>query len=64
MGAAVVFGLHPGDKQPVELQQCGAVIDPGSGQILAAGVGDLDQKLLTHGAEEPLDLAPALGLSG
>jgi hypothetical protein len=26
--------------------------------------GDLDQELLAHGAEEPFDLAPPLGLSG
>ena len=27
-GAAVVFGFHPGDEQPVELPRCGGIVDP------------------------------------
>jgi len=52
----VVVGLHPGDQQPVQLGQVGD----------AAGfvAGELDQELLADGAEEPLDLAAALWLSG
>jgi hypothetical protein len=61
MGAAVVFGFHPGGKEPVEFQQRGGVVDTGDSEILAAGVSHLDQELFTHGAEESFDLAPPLG---
>jgi hypothetical protein len=64
MSAAVVFGLHPGDKQPVELQQRGGVIDPGGGKVLAAGIGHLHQELLTHAAEPAFDLASSLRGAG
>jgi hypothetical protein len=50
MHPAVVFGLDPRHEQPVELQQRSSVVDPGGGEVLAAGVGDLDEELLTHGA--------------
>nr|WP_308340738.1 hypothetical protein [Rhodococcus sp. USK10] len=38
--------------------------DPGGGEVLAAGAGDLDEELLADGPEEPFDLASALRLSG
>ncbi|BBY57176.1 hypothetical protein MSAR_03120 [Mycolicibacterium sarraceniae] len=37
------------------------MINPGSGELFGGGIDDLDQELLTHGAEEPFDLASALG---
>ena len=52
----VVDRLDPGGEQPVQLGQVG---DLPSG--LAVAGGDLDDELAVHGAEEPLDLAPALG---
>lgn len=61
MHTAVVFGFHPGHKQPVKLQQRGRVIDPGGGEVLAAGVGYLDEELFTHAAKPAFDLAPPLG---
>jgi hypothetical protein len=48
--AAVVDGIDPGCEQAVQL---GHVVE------LAAGA-DLDQELVTDGAEEPLDLPAAL----
>ncbi len=54
MGPPVVDRLDPRGEQPVE-----------HGQVRdARAVADLDQELLADGAEEPLDLAPALGLTG
>ena len=41
-----------------------AVVDPGGGEVLAGGVGDLDEELFAHGAEESFDLAAALGRPG
>ena len=61
MHAAVVFGFHPGDEQPVELQQRGGVVDPGGSEVLAGRVGHLDQELFAHGAEKSFDLCPGLG---
>jgi hypothetical protein len=52
----VVVGLHPGDQQAVQLGQVG---DPFGGLAV-----QLDQELPSHGAEEPLDLASAGGLTG
>jgi hypothetical protein len=49
-GSAGGIRFYPGDKQPVELQQCGRVIDASSSKVLAGRVGDLDQELLAHGA--------------
>ena len=60
VNAAVVLGFHPRGEQPIELQQPGPVIDPGSGELFAGGVDDFDAELLTHGTEEPLDFSPAL----
>ena len=64
MGAAVVFGFDPRGEQPVEFQQRRGVVDPGGGEVFGGGVGDLDEELLAHGAEEPFDLAAALGATG
>ena len=64
MGAAVVFGFHPGHEQSVEFQQCRGVVDPGGREVLGGGVGDLDEELLTHRPEEPFDLAPSLRPAG
>jgi hypothetical protein len=61
MNPAVVFGFDPGREQPVELQQCAAVIGARRSQLIGAGVDDFDEELLAHGAEEPFDLPPALG---
>jgi hypothetical protein len=47
--AAVVDGLHPCGEQCVQLHQVGQF----------AARADLDEELLTHGAEEPFDLAAA-----
>jgi hypothetical protein len=52
----VVVGLHPGDQQAVQLGQVGDAVG-----TLAS---ELDQELLADGAEEPLDLAAALGPGG
>jgi hypothetical protein len=60
----VVLGLHPRGEQPVEFQERGRVVDPGGGEVLAAGVGHLDEELLAHGPEESFDLPPALGSAG
>jgi len=54
MRGPVVGSLDPGAEQPVQLSQV-----PGAGTV-----ADLNQELVADGAEEPLDLAPALGLSG
>ena len=64
MGAAVVFGFHPGCEQPVELAQRGGVVHPGGGEVRAGRVGDLDEELFAHGAKESFDLASALGSAG
>jgi hypothetical protein len=54
VGAVVVDPFDPGAEQPVQLLQ-----------VLGAAAGlQLDQELLAHGAEDPLDLAAALGLAG
>jgi hypothetical protein len=52
MGAAVIRGLDLRGEQPVHLDEIRDL--PG---------GDLDEELVTHGAEEPFDLASALGAS-
>ncbi len=52
----MVVGLHPGDQQAVELGQVGDAV--------GALAGELDQELAADGAEEPLDLAAALGRAG
>jgi hypothetical protein len=54
MHGTVVSGLDPGAEQPVQLRQV-----PRAGTV-----ADLDEELVADGAEEPFDLAPALGLSG
>ena len=64
MHAAVVLGFDPRGQQPVERQQCGAVISARRGEAFGGGIGDLDEELFTHGAEEPFDLPAPLGLSG
>ena len=43
---AVIDGLDPGGEQLVE-----------PGHVVDVGVGDLDEELVAHGAEDPLDLA-------
>jgi hypothetical protein len=54
MGPPVIDTFDPGGEQPVQ-----------RGQVRDAGaVADLDQELLADGAEEPLDLPPALRLTG
>jgi hypothetical protein len=53
VGAVVVVALDPGGEQPVALGEVGGA---------AAGV-QLDQELLTDGAEEPFDLAAPLRLT-
>lgn len=60
VGPPVVLGLDPRGEQPVQFQQGAAVIDPGSRELLGGGVEEFDEELLTHRAEEPFDLAPAL----
>jgi hypothetical protein len=55
---AVVGGLDPGGEQPVQFCQ---VAD---GRPGAVRPGELGQELAADGAEEPLDLAAALGLTG
>ena len=60
----MVLGFDPRGEQPVQFQQGGPVIDAGGGEFLGGGVDDLDEELLTYGAEEPFDLAPSLWLSG
>ena len=57
MPAAVVDGAGPRGEQPVQLADAGHV-PPTS---LAGIAGELDQELLPHGEEQPLDLPPALG---
>jgi hypothetical protein len=52
----VINRLDPGREQPVELGQAADA----SGDLF----GDLDQELVADGAEKPLDLPSALGLSG
>jgi hypothetical protein len=64
MGAAVVFGFDPPGQQPVEFQQGAARIGAGGGQVFGGGVGDFDEELFAHRAEEPFDLAASLRLSG
>jgi hypothetical protein len=54
VGAVVVDALDPGAEQAVQLGQVGCA---------AAGL-QLDQELRADGAEDPLDLAAALGLAG
>jgi hypothetical protein len=54
MRPGVVDGLGPGGEQPVQLGQAGDVLP----------LADLDQELLADHAEEPLDLPPALRLTG
>ena len=56
MRPGVVDRLGPRGEQPVQLRQ---VRDLGG-----AGLGQLGQELAADGAEEPLDLPPALGPSG
>jgi hypothetical protein len=51
--------LDPGGEQPVQLAQAGEG-PPG----LAVGGGELDCEPVVYGPEEPLDLAPALRLTG
>ena len=60
VGAPVVLGLDPRGEQPIQLQQSGPVIDAGGGEFLGGGVDDFDAELITHGAKQPLDLAPSL----
>lgn len=50
----MVGGLDPGLEQAVHLRQPADLL-PGP---------DLDEELVPHGPEEPLDLPPALGLTG
>ena len=57
--AAVVDLLDPGGEQAVQLGQAG---DRAAGAL--GTVDDLDEELLAHGAEHPLDLASAGGLAG
>ena len=57
----VVDGLDPCGEQRVQLQQRGGVGQAAFGQVGGGGVGDLDEELLTHRAEKPLDLPLALG---
>jgi hypothetical protein len=52
VGPPVVDGLCPGGEQPGQLAEVSDV------------VAGLDRELFADGAEEPLDLAPALGLTG
>jgi hypothetical protein len=52
----VVVGFHPGDQQAVQLGQIGDAV----GDLTV----QLDQELAADGAEEALDLAAALGLTG
>jgi hypothetical protein len=59
VSAVVIDTLDPCGEQPVHLGQVG---HPPSG--LAVAGGDLDGELTVHGAEQPLDLPAALGLSG
>ena len=47
--SAVIDRLHPGGEELVE-----------AGDVVDLGVGDLDEELVAHGAEHPLDLAPPL----
>jgi hypothetical protein len=51
---SVIDGLHPRGEQRVQLDQV----------VQFAAGADFDEELLTHGAEEPFDLAAAGGLPG
>jgi hypothetical protein len=57
MDAGVVDRLDPGAQQPVQFEQVGDVVAARSFGL----AGDLDEELLSDGAEESLDFAPALG---
>jgi hypothetical protein len=52
----VVVGLYPGDQQAVQLGQIADAV--------GARPRQFDQELAADGAEEALDLAAALGLTG
>ena len=56
----VVDGLDPGGEQGVQLQQRSRLGEPLLSEVFNAAVGDLDEELVAHGAEEPFDLPPAL----
>jgi len=61
MNLVVIDRFHPRGEQGVQLQQGCRRGEVPFGQLLGAGVGDLDEELIPYGAEEPFDLAAALG---
>jgi hypothetical protein len=57
----VVDRLDPRGEQCVQFEQPRGRGQPTLGELLGAGVGDLDEELIAHGAEKTFDLASALG---
>ena len=62
----MVDRLDPGGEQPVQLDQVGHPVPAwlaAATAVVGGLAGDLDEELLAHGPEEPLDFAPALRAS-
>jgi len=57
----VIDGLHPRGEPGVEFEQARSVGELLLGQLRGAGIGHLDEELLTHGPEKAFDLPAALG---
>lgn len=61
MHLVVIDRLDPGGEQRVQLEQPSGGGQLLGGEVFGAAVGDLDEELITDGAEESFDFAPSLG---